>query len=122
MTRPGRLPPCLVAPESPMAAAQSSFTSFSLSVVPDRDKVVIVAAGDLDLASAGELGRATEELHAAGFTEIVLDLRAVEFIASEGLRVLLALRNAAKRSGHRLSLVPPAPAAQRILRLTGTHG
>jgi hypothetical protein len=36
--------------------------------------------------------------------------------------VLLALRNDAKRNGHALTLVPPAPTVGRIFAITGTRG
>ena len=36
--------------------------------------------------------------------------------------MLLSLRNDAKRNGHALTLVSPAPTVQRIFALTGTRG
>ena len=41
------------------------------------------------------------ELTAAGFEQILLDLRHVEFIDSTGLQMLLGVRNDARRSGRR---------------------
>ena len=78
--------------------------------------------GELDLASADELGQAVAQAGAAGFTDITLDLGGVDFIDSTGLRMLLSLRNDAKRNGHALTLVSPAPTVQRIFAVTGTRG
>jgi len=99
-----------------------SYTPFALSLVPDRDEVSVVVAGELDLASRGEVERAVTELTATGFDQIVLDLRDVEFIDAAGLRTLLGLRNDAQRNGHRLTFVAPKDGARRIFQLTGTRG
>jgi anti-sigma B factor antagonist len=97
------------------------YVPFSVSVVPNRDEVVVVAAGELDLLSAGELESAVAELQAVGFTKIVVDLAGVDFIDSTGLRTLIMLRNHAAERADRLVLVPPGPTAQRLFDLTGTR-
>ena len=78
--------------------------------------------GELDLASADELGQAVAQVRAAGFNDIALDLRGVDFIDSTGLRMLLSLRNDAKRTGYALTLLSPAPTVRRIFAVTGTRG
>jgi len=81
-----------------------------------------VAAGELDLASADRLMGAVSELPPDSVTEILIDLREVDFIDSSGLRALIALRNSAKRNGHALTLIAPAPNVRRIFGITGTRG
>ena len=44
-----------------------------------------------------------------------------ELLDSTGLRVLLSLRNDAKRDGHSLVLIPGSPAVQRVFALTATR-
>ena len=106
-----------------MSAVESSrYTPFTISVVPNRDEVAVVPSGELDLASVDELERAVGELRSAGFQSIVIDLRGIDFIDSTGLRVLITLRNDAKRRGHALALVSPPPTASRIFDITGTRG
>ncbi len=100
----------------------SPYAPFALSVVPDRDEVSVIPIGELDMASADQLHDAVRELEAAGFGSIVIDLRAIDFIDSTGLRMLLSLRNDAKRNGHALTLMPAGPAASRIFDITGTRG
>src|SRR5215203_4349707 len=106
-----------------MSAEQSSRQRpFAISVVRGRDEVAVVPVGELDLATADELGREVRQVKAAGVAHIVLDLREVDFIDSTGLRMLLSLRNDAKCNGHRLTLRRPAAAGRRIFELTGTRG
>lgn len=106
-----------------MSGVESSpYTPFAISVVPDRDEVALVAVGELDLDSVGQLEQAVAEHVEAGFARIVVDLREIDFIDSTGLRVLLSLHNDAKRNGHALTLMRPRSAAGRIFEITGTRG
>ena len=100
----------------------SPYRPLSISVEHGRDEVMVVVVGELDLATADELGQAVAQVLAAAVTDIALDLRGVEVIDSTGLRMLLSLRNDAKRTGHALTLVSPAPTVQRIFAVTGTLG
>ena len=94
--------------------------SFTVTVVPDRREVVVLPAGDLDLSTVDSLEREVRDLRAVGFDQIVLDLRELTFLDSSGLRLLLVLRSAATRDGHRLEIVPGSPAVQRVFDLTAT--
>jgi anti-sigma B factor antagonist len=100
----------------------TSTDAFSLSVLCDRLDVTILPTGDVDLRSAPELETAVRDLIRAGFAVIAIDLRGVTFMDSSGLRVLLALRNDARRGGVQLELIPGAPRVQRIFELSGTRG
>ena len=104
------------------AVGSPPYMPFAISIVPYRDEVAVVVEGELDMASADEVGGAVAELRATGFDRVVVDLRHVDFIDSTGLRTLIALRNDAKRNGHALTLLAPAPAVGRIFDITGTRG
>ncbi len=93
---------------------------FSITVVPQRERVAVVAVGELDLSCADELGAEVRTLREVGFEHVVVDLRDVRYIDSSGLRVLLALRGDAERDGHRLTLLPGPRPVQRIFELTAT--
>ena len=105
-----------------MATVPVPYQSFEMSVVPDRREVAVVPAGELDLATADRLADEVRELRAAGFREVLLDLRHVSFLDSSGLRMLLSLRSDARRDGHELRLVPGPREVQRIFELTATRG
>jgi anti-sigma B factor antagonist len=90
--------------------------------VRNHDEVAVDALGELDLVSADRLGEAVQDVWAPGSIPIVLELSQVDFIDSTALRMLLSLRNDAKRNQHALTLLPPAPPLRRIFQLTGTHG
>jgi anti-anti-sigma factor len=60
----------------------------------DRDRVTLVLAGELDMASAPKLDQALRELEATDPLCIVVDLRDLAFMDSSGLALL---RSAARR-------------------------
>ncbi len=96
-------------------------TPFQTTVVPNREEIGVVAAGELDLATAPTLAREIDDLHTAGFRHVVVDLHQVGFIDSSGLRMLLNLHNQLEGEGGRLTLVPPLPSARRIFEITATR-
>ena len=105
-----------------MNAPTSALAPFSVRVCHERDGVVVAPAGELDLASADVLEAELRALAGAQAERVVLDLRGVGFMDSTGLRLLISVRNAAKRSGQRLLVVPGPACVQRLFELTGTRG
>jgi anti-sigma B factor antagonist len=103
-----------------MAAIHPSPDGFSVSTVPRRDEIVVVPAGELDLVSVDLLEREIDELRSAGFANIVIDLRQLTFIDSQGLRLLIVLRNAAQRDGQTLKLIAGSSDVQRLFVMTAT--
>lgn len=94
--------------------------SFEVRVRPHREVVHLEPVGELDIATTGQLRDALEELVAAGFSDVVVDLRELEFIDRAGLRLLLAFSAAARREGWRLSLIQGTEAVQRLFAVTDT--
>jgi anti-sigma B factor antagonist len=91
-------------------------------VTPERDLVRVRPVGALDAATAPVLRAEVDELRAAGFRHVLLDLSGLEFMDSSGVHLALALDAAARSDGFTLALVPgPAP-VQRIFELTNTIG
>jgi anti-sigma B factor antagonist len=74
--------------------------------------------GELDLAGAGRVTGAVERVSEAG-RPVVLDLRAVTFIDSSGVRTLLDIERGAAR---RLALLSPSTPVLRVLELTQLRG
>jgi anti-anti-sigma factor len=60
------------------------------------------------------------ELTASGFKQVTLDLRAVSFLDSTGLRVILEWDARSRADGFAFSLVAGPPAVQRLFDLTDT--
>lgn len=94
--------------------------AFSVTVHPARAQVIVAPAGEIDLATVAEVDRQLSELVQAGFADIVLDLRAVTFIDSSGLNLLLDQHRAAQAAGRRFRLAEGSAATRRLLELTGT--
>lgn len=95
---------------------------FAIAVRHEGDEVVVVPSGELDFGSADRLDAEVRELRRTGCAHVVLDLRGLAFMDSTGLRVLLSIRNDAKRDGFGLTLVPGPPVIQRVFELTATRG
>jgi len=93
---------------------------FRCSTRPNRDELWLEPEGELDIESANVLAALIGEYLEAGFPRLVLDLRAVTFMDSSGLHVLLEARQRARARGVDLSVSPGPPAVQRIFDVTGT--
>src|SRR3954465_1560872 len=90
----------------------------------DRDgRAHLTLRGELDLATAPELEQLVNERIDAG-QEVVVDLRALEFMDSSGIRVLVAAHARAGRGGPRVIVVrPPAGSAvAKIVEVSGLDG
>jgi anti-anti-sigma factor len=95
--------------------------SFFCDVRPERDRVIVAVAGELDLDAAPRVAATVDELVDAGFAHVVVDLRALTFLDSSGLQALLSARASAERRGSALSLVPGPRAVHQVFELTGTE-
>lgn len=79
----------------------------------------IVLEGELDMASAPLLESAVSEACDGGATEFVLDMSAVEFIDSSGLKAILHGKTMCERRASSFSLTPATRPAQRVFEATG---
>lgn len=97
-------------------------TASTLSVSahsPSAEATVVVAVGDVDLASADYLrGRL---LAAIEHGTTVLDLGAVEFCDSSGLRVIMEMDRKARAGGASFRLAAPTEPVARLFGLTKAH-
>lgn len=94
---------------------------FSIDVDVLPTTVLVVVAGDVDLASADTVEDVTLQ-HVAALPEstcpVVLELSAVTYMDSTGLRALLNLR---RGLGERLLLHAPSAPVARLIELTGVR-
>jgi anti-sigma B factor antagonist len=81
--------------------------------------VVLAVAGELDLASAPALEDELDKALGGGTSQVVVDLRELEFIDSTGLSVLVKAHQRAQESEQQFGLVKGGAQVQRLLALTG---
>jgi anti-anti-sigma factor len=91
---------------------------FSVEVLPDRRRVVVVPHGEVDIATVDQLAEEIDELVGRGFDTVVVDLRATSFLDSSGVHLLL--RQSA-RNDALVTLVDGAPAVARVIDLAGVR-
>jgi anti-sigma B factor antagonist len=83
--------------------------------------VVISVTGELDLASSPALEQQLERLAPTDTALVIVDLRALEFMDSTGLSVLVRADQRAQEHNQRLVLVKGPQQVQRLLTLTGVE-
>jgi anti-anti-sigma factor len=103
-----------------LAVLTAVSATFRCDVFPERDRIRVAPAGDLDLATAPEFERAVRELLDAGFQHVVVDLTDLDFLDSSGLRAILRLQASSAAGAFQFELKPGPPAVQRIFELSGT--
>ena len=93
---------------------------FTLDHDPVDGSHLIVAGGELDLASTSEMS-AIFAMSAAGPQDaVVLDLMSVDFIDSSALGTILRAAQQLEAVGKRLHVVAPDGPVRRLLEITGT--
>jgi anti-anti-sigma factor len=96
-----------------------------LGVSPVRDVerghewTLLVLAGELDLHTSPALGEAIVRERERGAGRLVLDLRAVTFLDSTALRVLLVARSQLREAGGEVVLLAPGAEVRRTLDVSG---
>lgn len=92
---------------------------FRVEVVPGRERVLVRPVGELDLSNADKVWEQIEQLPAAGFDRIVLDLRELTFMDSTAIRLIMSARELAEHDGFDFALIDGARSVCRVLDLTG---
>jgi anti-anti-sigma factor len=91
---------------------------FRVELRPDRDRVLVVPHGEVDIATVGELAAAIDDLVGRGFQAVVLDLRATSFLDSSGVHLLL---NQTARPDVTVTLIDGAAPVRRVIDLSGVR-
>jgi len=86
---------------------------------PGGAECVLTVRGDIDLASAADFETCLRSALDSAPSSIVIDLAALTFIDSSGLRVLVSLSKEAQSRGATLGLRNVPRHAQRVLDITG---
>jgi len=79
---------------------------------------VLRLSGELDLANATRLQVELERLEIQADSTVVLDLRAIEFMDSSGLRALLAAQEEIEQRGAACAVTRGSEQVERLLRVT----
>lgn len=99
-----------------MAPAEA--TRLDIETSSEGPRAVVTLDGEIDPHTTSVLDTAVDEAITAG-TTVVLDLGAVSFIDSAGLRSLIRAQRLTTEAGGSLVLRNVRPAAQRIFDITG---
>ncbi|MER5885893.1 STAS domain-containing protein [Streptomyces sp. NPDC001941] len=89
-----------------------------VDVVPGVDPVLVLVAGEADLATVPELSRALAPLVGK---RAQVDLSGVEFMDSTGLSVLLVHRHRSTQVGGDLKVISMSTAVGHLLDLAGVR-
>lgn len=87
----------------------------------DDGSYSLLVRGEIDLAVAGRLRELLDEAIDAGATRLVVDCRALEFLDSSGIGVLVAARKRLGPDGELVLESPPAH-VRKVLDITGVTG
>ena len=90
--------------------------AFSIEVEEGAGGTTVRPRGELDMATQGEL-RAVLEQHAAG--PVTLDLGALQFLDTSGLRLILETAETARRTGASFVVLRGGPAVMRLFDVAG---
>jgi anti-sigma B factor antagonist len=90
----------------------------AVSAIPDRDRVRVLVAGEVDLCTVGGLRVQIADLFDVGWRNVLVDLREVTFMDTSGVHVLLDADARARAEGVRLvAILEPGP-VRELLRIT----
>lgn len=76
-------------------------------------------AGELDHGGCASVADRFKSATEGGLTEVVVDMEAVTFLASHGIRLLLEAHQRLVPRGGRIHLYRPREQARRTLKMTG---
>jgi anti-sigma B factor antagonist len=93
---------------------------FRCELEPERERVRVRPIGEIDIATVPVVEAHLSELTAVGFKQVTLDLGAVCFLDSTGLRMILEWDARSRADGFTFSLVAGPPTVQRLFDLTDT--
>jgi anti-sigma B factor antagonist len=82
------------------------------------DAAVVSVGGDIDLTTFGAVESALDAAGRQG-TVLVLDLRAVGFMDTSGLRLVISQQQRAAADGYRLVVVPGSDKIRRLFEIAG---
>ncbi|GAC1435400.1 MAG: anti-sigma factor antagonist BldG [Solirubrobacteraceae bacterium] len=101
---------------------QEQRVAFSIVGEQEGSTQIVVVCGEIDLANAEEVDSALLTAERAGNAGVLLDLTAVNFIDSTGLRVLLGSIRRLSGESRSLTVACPDGPVRRLFELTALTG
>jgi len=95
---------------------------FSVEVEPHREVVYVCPIGEVDLSTVDAVRARLEDMMAAGFDRVVLDLRRTTFLDSTGLLLVLDAHSAAAAAQTEFAIIAGPPCVQRTFEVAGLNG
>jgi anti-anti-sigma factor len=102
--------------------AVDGVTAFSTTVTRSDHGAVVIARGEVDIATGAELDRVLTEAAADGLLDTTLMLGEVTFIDSSGLAVLIKAHQRAAAQGTRFVVTSVRPNVRKVFELGGMFG
>jgi stage II sporulation protein AA (anti-sigma F factor antagonist) len=96
--------------------------ALSINTRREGAQSVIEVGGEIDVHTCSELEEAVRSAFSASGNDVVLDVAAVGFIDSSGLRSLITLQQEAAAGDGGLRLRAPSRPVVRLLEVTGLTG
>jgi anti-sigma B factor antagonist len=94
--------------------------ALDVRIEQDGSRAALHLSGEFDMGGELDFEAKLDRLLEAGPDTVVLDLRALTFLDSTGLRALLRARERGRREGWQLALTPVQPTVERVFELTRT--
>ena len=113
---------CMSSRVQPSSFPPPDAAKLRCDVSRERHSATVRLVGALDLATVPDLEAQFAELRSSGIRRIVLDLSALGFMDSTGLRCILEQDMEARQDGFSMVLVPGPSAVQRVFEVTRTAG
>ena len=92
---------------------------FRVDVRPQRERVVVVPVGEMDLSTVDVVQAELDGVRAAGWKTVVLDLREVSFIDSTGLSLILGAHRVSAEHGLDFAIIEYVGPVRRLLDISG---
>jgi anti-sigma B factor antagonist len=90
-----------------------------VEITHEDNRVVVRLAGDLDIATAPATGERLAEVPGLGFQDVCVDLGHVDFMDSQGLKLLVQLRKSIAEVGGTLEVWNATGQVRDVIGLSG---
>jgi anti-sigma B factor antagonist len=97
-------------------------TPLTTEIRGSQHHALVILTGELDVSTAGQLYEELAALTREGMIHVALDLRALEFIDSTGISVLIAEHKRTAAAGGELIILMPHRQVRRVFEVSGLMG